>query len=87
MTIDERLERLAERHEALTQTVGIIAAMQRANEERMAALAEAMNRLERNSVQLTGMMNRLARPVSRLTQTVAAWHAVETTVLGRAKPV
>jgi archaellum component FlaC len=32
MTIDERLERLTERHEALTQTVEIIAGMQRENE-------------------------------------------------------
>jgi hypothetical protein len=29
MTIDERLEKLTERHEALTQTVELIAAMQR----------------------------------------------------------
>jgi archaellum component FlaC len=29
MTIDERLERLTERHEALTQTVELIAGMQR----------------------------------------------------------
>ena len=28
MTIDERLEKLTERHEALTQTVELIAAMQ-----------------------------------------------------------
>ena len=33
MTIDERLERLTERHEALTQTVEIIADMQLKNEE------------------------------------------------------
>jgi hypothetical protein len=32
MTIDERIERLTERHEALTQTVEIIAGMQRENE-------------------------------------------------------
>jgi hypothetical protein len=32
MTIDERLERLTERHEALTQTVEIIAGIQRENE-------------------------------------------------------
>ena len=32
MNIDERLEKLAERHEALTQTVELIAAMQRDNE-------------------------------------------------------
>jgi hypothetical protein len=29
MTIDERLERLTERHEALTETVELIAGMQR----------------------------------------------------------
>ena len=33
MTIDERLDRLTERHEALTQTVELIAHMQRENEE------------------------------------------------------
>jgi hypothetical protein len=33
-TIDERLDRLTERHEALTQTVELIVAMQRENEER-----------------------------------------------------
>ena len=36
MTIDERLERLAQRHEALTQTVELIAAMQQANEKQIA---------------------------------------------------
>jgi archaellum component FlaC len=34
MNIDERLEALTERHEALTQTVELIAAMQRVNETR-----------------------------------------------------
>ena len=34
MTIDERLERLAERHEALTQSVELLQVMQRDNEER-----------------------------------------------------
>jgi hypothetical protein len=36
MTIDERLDRLTERHQALTQTVEIIASMQRENEKRFA---------------------------------------------------
>ena len=35
MTIDERLERLTARHEALTQTVELIAAMQLTNEKRL----------------------------------------------------
>jgi hypothetical protein len=33
MDIDQRLERLTERHEALTQTVELIAHMQKQNEE------------------------------------------------------
>ena len=33
MTIDERLEKLTERHEALTQTVELIARMQQKSEE------------------------------------------------------
>jgi hypothetical protein len=45
MTIDERLERLTERHEALTQTVELIAAAQIKNDERMAELRDTMNRL------------------------------------------
>jgi len=35
MTIDERLEKLAERHEALTQTVELMAAMQQAAEKQI----------------------------------------------------
>jgi archaellum component FlaC len=45
MTIDERLERLTERHEALTQTVELIAAAQIKNDERMGQVMDAMNRL------------------------------------------
>jgi hypothetical protein len=36
MTIDERLERLAERHEALAQSLELMAAMQQAEEKRAA---------------------------------------------------
>jgi len=45
MTIDERFDRLTERHEALTQTVELIAAAQIKNDERMAELRGTMNRL------------------------------------------
>ena len=45
MNIDERLDRLTERHEALTQTVELIAAAQIKNDERMAELTETMTRL------------------------------------------
>lgn len=45
MTIDERLEKLAERHEALTQAVDLLAAMLQENERRMAQVLDAINRL------------------------------------------
>jgi len=42
MNIDQRLEARAERHEALTQTVELIAVMQRDNEKRMVSLTAAV---------------------------------------------
>ncbi len=45
MTIDERLDRLTQRHEALAQTMELIAAAQIKNDERMAELTETMTRL------------------------------------------
>ena len=39
MNIDERLERLADRHEALTQSIEITAGMQRENEKQIFQLA------------------------------------------------
>ena len=45
MTIDERLERLAERHEALTQTVELMAAENRERDRRLAEMMEGVARL------------------------------------------
>jgi len=45
MTVDERLEKLTERHEALTQAVDLLAAMLQQNERRMAQVLDAINRL------------------------------------------
>ena len=47
MTTDERLDRLIERHEALTQSVELITSMQRDNEERMTKLIDAVASLVR----------------------------------------
>lgn len=44
MTIDERLEKLTERHEALTQTVEIVAAMQHENERKIGLLTTLMSK-------------------------------------------
>ena len=38
MTLEERFDRLTERHEALAQTVEVIAGMQRQNEQRFATV-------------------------------------------------
>ena len=53
MTIDERLDRLTERHEALTQAVELIAGMQRAGETRLKRNEELMERLLGASENLT----------------------------------
>ena len=45
MTNDECFEKLRERHEALTETVEIMAAVQRENEQRMAQMMDVINRL------------------------------------------
>ena len=56
MTIDERLDRLTERHEALAQTMELIAAAQIKNDERFGQVArnfeivlDSIKRLERNA--------------------------------------
>jgi hypothetical protein len=71
MTIDERLDKLTERHEALTQTVEIIASMQRENEKR---IAENEKRFEKSTDLFGGLLqivkqheirlNNLERPPS-----------------------
>jgi hypothetical protein len=45
MTIDERLERLTERHEALAQSVEVMTVMHRENEQRLGQIMDSMNRL------------------------------------------
>lgn len=45
MTIDERLDKLTARHEALTQTVEIIGSMQLRNEEAIKAMVANVDRL------------------------------------------
>ena len=54
MTIEERLDRLTERHEALTQTVEIIAGMQMRNEEAHRKNEEAHRKNEALLAQVGG---------------------------------
>lgn len=62
MTIDERLEKLTERHEALTQTVEIIAGMQRENDKQIAQLSTFIRQLaeiaQRHDHRLDDLENR-----------------------------
>ena len=57
MTVDERLERLTERHEALTQTVELIAAESREIDERLERLTERHEALTQ-TVELMAAENR-----------------------------
>jgi hypothetical protein len=52
MTIDERLDRLAESHAALTQSVELLAAAQLKGDERMAELEEHLARVDERLVVL-----------------------------------
>jgi len=45
VSIDDRLEKLADRHESLTQAVELLAAMYQQNEQRLAQVLDAINRL------------------------------------------
>jgi flagellar biosynthesis/type III secretory pathway chaperone len=47
MSFDEKLERIAERHQALAQTVEIIASMQRKNETLLTHVIESIDSLAR----------------------------------------
>jgi hypothetical protein len=55
LTIDERLEKLAERHEALTQTVELMVAENRERDQRWAERDQKWDR------QMDGVMEAIAR--------------------------
>ena len=61
MDIDQRLDRLTERHEALTQTVEVIAGMQVKTEEAQQRLVEAQRKNEVLIAQVMESVNGLAR--------------------------
>jgi prephenate dehydrogenase len=63
MNIDERLERLTERHEALAQTFEIIAGMQLENERRF---AERFDRIEAALEKLVTVMESHERRLNKL---------------------
>ena len=62
MDIDQRLEKLTERHEALTQTVELIAHMQQQNEVLLGHVLESVDSLARiahaHEHRITGLEDR-----------------------------
>ena len=56
MTIDQRLEKLTERHESLAQSLEIVAGMQRENEKSIAQLTTLMGQ----SLQSINQLARIA---------------------------
>jgi hypothetical protein len=60
-TIDDRLDRLTERHEALTETVELIVAMQRENEERFAKNEKRFAQIAANQERDAEHINALVR--------------------------
>ncbi len=63
MIIDERLDKLTERHEALTQIVELMAAENRAGFARLQRVEQALSGVEKILTQMTQSMDTLARVV------------------------
>ena len=65
MTFEERMDRLTERHEALAQSLELVAAMQRENERRIAELAaenrEGFAEMRKGFAETLQFINQLAR--------------------------
>ena len=70
MNIDERLEKLTERHEALIQTVELLAAAQRETDKRHAGVVDTLVRIEGNTLDNELQINKLTATVDRLAETV-----------------
>jgi chromosome segregation ATPase len=66
-TIDERLERLVEHHEALSESVEMLLSAQHANERAIASIGEKVDAL-------TGKVDALTTDVTALTTNVATMH-------------
>ncbi len=59
MTIDERLDRLTERHEALTQSIELMMADNRERDHRLKEVVESIASLDRRSAEIMEGLARL----------------------------
>ena len=66
MTIDERLDRLTERHEALSQSLELLAADLRSLEKNVESLAASTSKTDKNVESLTGFVGEIAQGTARL---------------------
>lgn len=60
MTFEERLDRIAEKHEALAQTVEILAGMQKDNEKKFSELGDYIRRVDEQLAATDAKIDRLA---------------------------
>jgi hypothetical protein len=63
MTIDERLEKLTERHEALTQTVELMALENKERDRRLEVMGKSMEARDRR---LDGILTQMAEGITSL---------------------
>jgi chromosome segregation ATPase len=70
VTADERLEKLVERHEALTQSVELITKAQLESEKRHAWVVDTLLRLEGSILDHDAQIGKLTESVKSLAQTV-----------------
>jgi hypothetical protein len=71
VTIDERLEKLTERHEALAQTMELMVAENRERDGRLDKLAEDVSKVSENMNKLITTVDRVVGSVEKLTLVVA----------------
>jgi DNA anti-recombination protein RmuC len=75
MTIDERLEKLTERHEALAQAMELNASLQRDHDQRTGRAIEALNQAVGTINQAVGTLNQAVGALNQGVETLASLHA------------
>jgi len=72
MNIDERLERLTERHEALTQSVELLLAAHKTTDSRIERMIQGMEQLSKADARLENVVTQIAEGTARLLRAIEA---------------
>lgn len=72
MNIDERLEKLTERHEALTQSVELLLAAHKTTDGRIERMIQGMERLTKADARLENVVTQIAEGTARLLRAIEA---------------